>query len=114
MVVKIKINKKKRNFEVGRGKKITIKDVAKIYLKHNEQVTFMTSNQGKHDVTRKDWGLYATQSINSRLKKKFKTALVINPLKRVFIMLVERNKIKNFKRYCKQENQKVLIWLDQI
>ena len=37
--MKIKINKKKRNFEVGRGKKITIKDVAKIYLKHNEQDT---------------------------------------------------------------------------
>ena len=114
MVMKIKINKKKRNFEVGRGKKITIKDVAKIYLKPNEQVTFVTSNRGNHDVTRKDWGFYATQSVNSRLKKNFKTALVINPLKRIFIMLVERNKIKNFKLYCKQENQKVLIWLDQI
>ena len=69
--MKIKISKKKRNFTVGRGKKITIKDVAKIYLKPNEQVTFAASNRGNHDITRKDWGFYATQSVNSRLKKKF-------------------------------------------
>ena len=112
--MRIKINKKKRKFEVGINKKIIISDLAKIYLKPNEQVTFLSDNFSRHDVVRKDWGYYATQSVNSRLKKKFKTALVINPLKRIFVMIVEKKHFKKFKKYCKEENQKILIWLDQI
>ena len=42
----------------------------KIYLKSNEQITFVTDNFSKHDVTRKKWGFYGTQSVNSRLNKK--------------------------------------------
>lgn len=112
--MKITINKKPRNFEVGRNKKTLISDVAKIYLKPNEQVTFITKDFAEHDVTRKDWGFYATQSINFRLKNFFKTALVMNSSKRLFIMVVEKRYLKKFKNYCKNEKQKLLIWLDEI
>ena len=112
--MRIKIYKKKREFAVGINKKITLKDVGRIFLKPNEQITFVTKNGSKHDVTRKKWGFYATQSVNSRLKKNFKTAIVINRLKRVYIMLVERKYLNEFKKYCKIENQKILFWLDQI
>jgi hypothetical protein len=112
--MKIKIHKKKRNFYVGKNLKTVISDVATIYLKTNEQVTFLTKNFGEHDVTRKEWGFYATQSINFRLKKFFKTALVMNSLKRLFIMIVEKRHLNKFKNYCKKEDQKLLIWLDEI
>ena len=112
--MKIKSNKSPRKFIVGMNKKKKIKltDCGKIYLKPNEQISFVTQSHSSHDVTRKKWGFYATQSINSRLKKKFRTALVINPLGRVFVMLVERKYLNEFKKYCKAESQKVLIWLD--
>lgn len=112
--MRIKKRKKPRKFLVGLNSKIQIKDCADVYLNFNEQISFVTKSLGRHDVTRKEWGFYATQSINSRLKKKFKTALVINKLKRIFIMLVEKKYIKKFYKYCKQENQKVLIWLDKL
>jgi plastocyanin len=114
LAVKISINKKPRNFKVGANQKTLINDVAKIYLKPNEQVTFITKDFSKHDVTRKDWGFYATQSINFRLKKFFKTALVMNSSKKLFIMVVEKKYLKKFKNYCKKENQKLLIWLDEM
>ena len=112
--MKIKLNKFPRKFTVGMNKKKKIKlfDCGKIYLKPNEQISFITQSLSSHDVTRKKWGFYATQSINSRLKKKFRTALVINPLGRIFVMLVEKKYLNEFKKYCKAENQKVLIWLD--
>jgi hypothetical protein len=112
--MKIRINKIQRKFEVGVHQKTLINDVAKIYLKPNEQVTFVTKDFGQHDVTRKEWGFYATQSINFRLKKFFKTALVMNSLKRLFIMIVEKRHLKKFKSYCKKEDQRLLIWLDEI
>ena len=112
--MKIKLRKKPRKFTVGINTKIVLSDFGKIILKPNEQISFITENLATHDVARKDWGFYATQSVNSRLKKNFKTAIVINPLKRVFVMLVERKYLKEFKKYCKIENQKVLFWLDEI
>jgi hypothetical protein len=113
MVMKLKLRKKPRKYDVGINKKIKISDLGKISLKPDEQISFVTKNFASHDVTRKNWGFYATQSINSRLKKRFKTALVINPLKRIFIMLVEKKFLKQFKNYCKSEDQKVLMWLDE-
>ena len=70
--MKIKLNKSPRKFIVGMNKKKKIKltDCGKIYLKPNEQISFVTQSHSSHDVTRKKWGFYATQSINSRLKKK--------------------------------------------
>ena len=80
----------------------------------NDQISFVTQNGAIHDVAKKDWGFYATQSVNSRLKKNFKTALVINEDKKIYILLVEKKKIYQFKKYCSEEKQKILIWLDEI
>lgn len=110
----MKINKKKRQFEVGiNKKKIKINHMADIFLNENEMVTFIGTNKMTYDVTKKSWGYYATPSINGRLKvNNFKTALVSNSKKKLYIMLVEKKKINKFKKYCKDENQKVIIWLD--
>ena len=108
----MKIKKKVRKFKVGKNN-ITIKEVAKILLNDDEQVTFV-NKKTEYDVVRKNWGYYATPSINKRLKSKgFKTALVINENKQIYIMLVEKEKIKLFNKYCKEEKQKKLLWLDE-
>ena len=108
----MRINKKKRDFTVG-IKKIKIKHKANIFLADNEMVTFIDKRKMSYDVTKKNWGYYATPSINGRLKNnKFKTALVSNEQGKIFIMLVEKNNINKFKLYCKNEKQKIIIWLD--
>jgi hypothetical protein len=106
--------KKPRNFNVGIKKNITIKDMGEINLSSNEQITFITQDKKRYDFCRKDWGFYATPSINHRLKKEgFRTALVKNSQNRLYIMVVDKKFIAKFNKYCKIENQKVLLWLDK-
>lgn len=112
--MKIKKRKVPRPFVVGMKKKLIIRDMGEVYLAPNEQLTFITESKKKYDLARKDWGFYATPSVNSRLKKEgFKTAVVKNQLKRIFVMIVEKKKIQKFKKYCKDQNQEILFWLDE-
>ena len=107
--MKIKKKKKPRKFKVNVGKKnIELKDTAEIHLKKNEQITFKYLNT-EYDVAKKDWGYYATPSINDRLKKfGFRTFLIKNKKSKIYIFLVHRNKMKSFRKYCKEDNQKIL------
>jgi hypothetical protein len=110
----MKINKKNRKFSVGVNNKIKINHLADIFLNKNEMITFIDKNKMSYDVVKKNWGYYATPSINGRLKNNnFKTALVSNSQNKLYIMLVEKKKIGKFKKYCKDENQKIIIWLDE-
>lgn len=112
----MKVMKKKppRVFKAGIKNNISILDCARIYLRQNEQVTFMTKGGREYDVTAKEWGFYATPSLNSRLKKQgFKTALVKNTQGRYFVMLVEKDKRKEFAEYLKAEKIKISGWLDE-
>jgi hypothetical protein len=110
--MKIRIKKTPRKFKITVGKrKITLKDAARIKLKKNEQVTFEHLNS-EYDVTKKDWGYYATPSINGRLKKNdFRTFLIENKTKKIYILLVHKNKMKQFKKYCDDDKQKILLEL---
>ena len=56
-----------RIFNVGKNNNISISDMGDIFLEPNEQITFVTENGDRHDFCRKNWGFYATPSINSRL-----------------------------------------------
>ena len=111
--VRFKKNIIPRPFVVGIKKKITIKDMGTVYLAPNEQLTFITENKNRYDIARKNWGFYATPSINSRLKKEdFKTALVKNTLNRVFVMIVEKKNMSIFKKYLNRESYNLVAWLD--
>ena len=113
-MVEIKISKKPRIFKVGKNNKIKIKEVAFLHLKNNEQITFISENKKYYDFTKKSWGYYATPSINDRLKKEgFKTALVRGKSNKYYVMVVDNKKLKNFKNYCKTENQKIIEWIDE-
>ena len=113
----MKINRKQkaRTFLVGANNDIEISHQADISLSPNEQITFLSGNGSEFDFVRKDWGYYATPSMNRRLKSfGFHTALVQNAKGHVYIFVVEDKKIEQFDRYCKIENQTVLMWLDRI
>ena len=105
------IYKKNRKFKVGE-KNIVLKEVAKISLKKNELVTFF-NKKVQYDIVKKDWGFYATPSINSRLIKfNLKTCLIKSKkTKNIFVLLVEKNKIDKFKKYLKDERCKIVKWL---
>ena len=112
--LKVKGKKVPRNFSVGLNKQITIKDCGTIQLERDEQITFVTDSGKEYDVARKDWGFYATPSINGRLKGfGFKTALVKNTKGKYYIMLVEKEKLSYFKNYLKEERQTLEYWLDE-
>jgi len=107
----MKILKKKRSFIVGEKIKIKIFHVADIKLRTNQQVTFLFK-KSQFDFTKKNWGFYVTPSINGRLVEQgFKTAIVKNKYKKIYIMSVHKKKLVDFKKYCKDHDQKVIKWL---
>jgi hypothetical protein len=104
-----------REFEVGYDVKGIIRDCGSVRLAPDEQVTFLTEDGGEYDLTRKEWGFYATPSLNGRLAGfNLRAVLVKNRLNRFFVMLVERGKEEAFDHYVRQEPLKIVTWLDSL
>jgi hypothetical protein len=104
-----------REFKVGCEQSIVLKDCGNIFLETNEQVTFLTADNAEYDVCRKEWGYYATPSVNDRLKRfGFKTAVVKNSKGQVFVMLVEKEKAFLFFEYLEKEDNVLVQWLDDL
>ena len=108
------VKKKLRKFKPSKYSDVVLKDCGKIILNNNEQVTFSDKykQNNDYDVTKKDWGYYATPSINSRLKKNnFISYIVLNKSTNLFfIMIVHKNKKNLFLKYLKKENLKIVTW----
>ena len=103
-----------REFLVGKEEQIVIKDCGSVSLKADEQITFITDLGKEYDVVRKDWGFYATPSINGRLRHfGFKTALVKNRHDKFYVMLVEKEKIDEFEKYLDTEDNYLVSWLGE-
>ena len=99
---------------VGKNKDIEIEDCGSIQLDNNDLITFLTKDNKEWDVVKKNWGFYATPSINDRLfNQGFRCALVKNKKGSLYIMLVEKNKINKFNNYILKEDNRVLMWLDE-
>tara|TARA_B110000503_G_C6878160_1_gene301538 strand:- start:10 stop:336 length:327 start_codon:yes stop_codon:yes gene_type:complete len=107
----MEINKKNRKFKVGINN-ITLNEVAKISLKSNEMITFV-NGKIEYDIVKKNWGYYATPSINSRLLNfSLKTCIIKSKVtNNSFIILVQKNKKKEFNKYLKDEKCIVIKWL---
>lgn len=102
-----------RTYEVGFGETVTIADCGSMNLDPNEQITFCTATGAEYDVTRKEWGFYATPSLNGRLTKfGLRSALVRNRIGHYFVLLVERGQEPAFERYLTVESLVVVAWLD--
>jgi hypothetical protein len=104
-----------REFEVGYDVKGVIRDCGSMRLAADEQITFLTEDGGEYDLTRKEWGFYATPSLNGRLAGfNLRAVLVKNRVDRFFVLLVERGKEEAFDRYVRQEPLKIITWLDSL
>lgn len=102
-----------REYKVGKDERITIKDCAHIELAPEEQITLTTTSGTEFDVLKKEWGYYATPSLNGRLPEfGLKSALVRSPIGRYFLVLVEESKRQDFLAYIAFENLEVAAWLD--
>ena len=103
-----------REFEVGFPEhRLIIKDCAHIELAPDEQITFITGEGEEYDVVKKDWGFYATPSMNGRLVKyHLHAALCKNRIGLYFILLVEDGKQEMFFEYLHLEKMELVLWLD--
>ena len=115
--MRINLKKKKREFPTGLKKLEIIKDCGSVYLDKNEMITFKSKNKNlEYDVVKKQWGYYATPSLNVRLKNNgYKSILVKNKItQRYFVFLQEIGMEKELKKYMKQESLEVICRLDEI
>lgn len=112
--MEIDLKEQPRIFKIGTQKDIEIQDWGNIILEKDEMISFKSENGKNYDVVSKDWGYYATPSMNGRLLNEgFKTALVKNKHGKFYIMIVDNKKIQSFRDYCKKESQTVTEWLDE-
>ena len=109
--MKSEIKKTPREFNVN-GE--IIKDYGKIILEANEMISYKTLSGKEFDFVVKDWGFYAIPSANKRLiNEGFRTALVVNDCNDIYVMVVENNKLDEFKSYLEKEKQKKICWIDE-
>lgn len=111
--MKIDIKNPPRSYEVGRTVKLQMKDCGTVRLEPDEQLTFTTEAGAEYDLARKDWGFYATPSLNGRLQQfGLRAVLVKNMIGRFFVLLVESGKEALFDRYVDVEELRIIAWLD--
>ncbi len=103
-----------RSFIVGNDVRFEMKDCGSLALEPDEQVTFTTKSGAEYDVARKDWGFYATPSLNGRLTSfGLRGVLIRNTItSRYFVLLVEKGLESDFEAYLQQERCEVITWLD--
>lgn len=103
-----------RRFRVGKEGAIEMRDCGRVALAADEQVTFTTEAGAEYDIARKDWGFYATPSLNGRLAEFALRAVLIQNrgTGRYFVLLVERGHEPSFEAYLAAENLRIVHWLD--
>ena len=102
-----------REYQCGFEFKRTISDCARLELQPDEQITFLTESGAEYDITRKDFGFYATPSTNGRLKRfGLRAVIVLNNQSKSYVFLVESGKESCFYKYLAEENMSIIRWLD--
>ncbi len=104
-----------REFLVGFENKVSLKHCAQIELESDELVTFANVSGSEYDVVRKEWGYYATPSLNKRLLSfQLRPVLTQNREGHFFLLLVERGKEGLFEKYVSSEKLKLILWFDDM
>ena len=108
--MEIKKFRNSRGFLVGSETNILITHVADVCLEPNEQLTFQHPLGGEYDFVCKEWGYYASPSLNHRLRNEgFGSFLVRNEEGRLYLMVVSDRARDEFDEYCKKENQEIIF-----
>jgi hypothetical protein len=96
---------------------IQLRDMGEVLLSEDEQVTFRTESGKSNDILRKEWGFYLSNSLNAYLKGQgFKAALVRSHASappRLYLNLVEIEKMDAFMDYLDEFDAEVACWLDE-
>lgn len=102
-----------RKFVTGINKDMFHIDMAQIDLEPNEQVTFISKGGVEYDVVKREWGFYATPSMNARLLRfNLRSVLVKTIGDKFFVALVEKGKEELFESSLEKEKSKIVTWLD--
>ena len=102
-----------RVYDVGRTVIVHMRDCGTVHLAPDEQLTFKTESGAEYDLARKDWGFYATPSLNGRLQQfGLRAVMVKNLIGRFFVLLVEGGKEGLFDQYVSVEELQIIAWLD--
>jgi hypothetical protein len=102
-----------RRFRVGTHGDVELRDCGRVVLDADEQLTLATESGAEYDVARKEWGFYATPSLNGRLAAfGLRGVLVRSGEGRYFVLLVEREHEAAFERYRTREDLAIIAWLD--
>lgn len=89
-----------------------ISHVATVELNPDEQITIVTESGAEIDVVRKEWGFYPLPSLNGRLSNfKLYPVLVVNRQSKIYLLLAEAGKRRQFEDYIKSEGMTVIAWL---
>ena len=111
--MKVKPVEPPRSFKVGHpGRELTLTHAVDLELGVDEQVTIRTERGGEYDVVRKDWGFYATPSLNGRLKSFGYRSVLVESMTRRFLLLVETDRMADFEAYIDAQGIRVIAWLD--
>jgi len=111
--MRIDVTDPPRVFRVGLGADFYLADCARVHLAPDEQVTFTTEAGAEYDLARKDFGFYATPSLNGRLIGfGLRAVLIRNRQDRYYILLVERGREASFEQYLEVEQLHIVCWMD--
>jgi SAM-dependent methyltransferase len=102
-----------RRFPVGVREIIYLKDCGRVALEPDEQVTFVTASGAEYDVVRKSWGYYATPSLNARLPNFGLKSALVRSGERLYLLLIEESKLREFYAYLAAQGMEIIEWLDQ-
>ena len=90
-----------------------ISDIGRLQLLPDEQITIANQRGAELDVTMKEWGYYATPSLNSRLLTfGLRSALVRNSMGRYFVLLIDSEMQGSFETYMAEQELTLALWLD--
>lgn len=94
---------------------VRIKHCADIELEPDEQVTFTTQSGTEFDVVRKEWGYYATPSLNQRLPDHGLRPVLVRGERsgKMYLLLVEPGREREFQEYIDWDGLRVVCWLDR-
>ena len=108
--MKIKEINPKRKFNCGNN--VILAHVADIMPENDELITFKSKENKEYDFVCKEWGYYATPSINKRLKRNgYRAALMENKCGDNFVVIVEVDKLKLWEDYNEKEEQIFVKWI---
>jgi hypothetical protein len=102
-----------RCFDADGSGRTIMNDVGGVELAANEQLTFIGPTGSEYDVARKEWGYYATPSLNGRLPAKgLRAVLARNDADRYYVCLVENGREDLFASYAASTGMHPIGWLD--